>query len=60
MNVQILYLSGNKVEGTDINKHMYKLKNVRKLDLSTNSLTDLPREKAFFAKMINLEFLALD
>ena len=44
VNLQILFLSGNNIQLADIQKHMYKLQNVRKLDLSMNMLTELPKE----------------
>ena len=43
----------------DIEKDMHKLKTVRKLDLSFNELTELPRDPKFFSNMEDLEFLAL-
>lgn len=60
VNVQILYLSGNRIEDTDIGKNMYKLASVKKLDLAANGLAELPRDKEFFAKMVSLEFLSLE
>ena len=60
VNLQILFLSGNRISTVDIKKHMCKLKSVRKLDLSLNNLVDLPHEPSYFEKMESLEFLVLN
>ena len=41
-NLQVLFLSRNKLQSQDISKHMCKLSTVRKLDLSGNNLSELP------------------
>lgn len=59
-NLQILFLSGNSIQMLDIEKHMKKLHSVRKLDLSRNELSELPREPNYFRQMQSLEFLVLE
>ena len=39
---------------------MFKLTTVQKLDLSDNSLTELPKDVDFFEKMTSLQFLFLE
>ena len=58
-NLKILFLSGNFIQMLDIEKHMHKLKTVRKLDLSFNELTELPSDPRSFSHMECLEFFAL-
>ena len=55
-----MFLDHNRVAAQDIRSHMYKLKTLKKLDLSHNEVHDFPSEPAFFGQMKALEFLALD
>ena len=51
VNLQILFLSGNKIMNSDIERYLHKLRSLRKLDLSQNELTCLPREGGYFSRM---------
>ena len=57
VNLQILFLSGNRIMNSDIERYLNRLKSLRKLDLSQNALTCLPREDGYFSRMSQLEFL---
>ena len=58
-NLQLLFLGGNNITNRDINDNLHKMPQLLKLDMSSNDLKYLPRDKNFFSKLKNLQVLIL-